>query len=144
MRRRLVLLGACLPLAAAAQTVYRCGPAGNVYTQQPCADGRAIDVSDPRTPAQAAEARAGWRAQEQWARRAARERQAEAAAHPPALAGGIGPRVPAGPVPEAAKPGSTGRKDKRDKRPRRGRPVHDDRGFVAIAPADGRPTKGTR
>lgn len=140
MRRRLVLIGACLPLAAAAQTVYRCGPAGNVYTQQPCADGRAIDVSDPRTPAQAAEARAEWRAQEQWARRAAQERQAEAAAHPPALAGGIGPQAPASRVPEAAKP-NRGRKDKR---PRRGRPVHDDHGFVAIAPADGRPAKGPR
>ena len=141
MRRRLVLLGAWLPLAAAAQTVYRCGPAGNVYTQQPCADGRAIDVSDPRTPAQAAEARAEWRSQEQWARRAAQERQAVAAANPPALAGGIGQRAPAGRVSEEPRAKGPGRQEKRT---RRRPPVHDDRGFVAIAPAEGRPAKGSR
>lgn len=141
MRRRLVLIGACLPLAAAAQTVYRCGPAGNVYTQQPCADGRAIDVADPRSPAQAAEARADWRAQEQWARRAAKERQAEAAANPPALAGGIGPRAPSGRATEAPKAKGP---ERQEKRPRRRPKLHDDRGLVAIAPAEGRPAKGSR
>ena len=142
MRRRLVLLGAWLPLAVGAQTVYRCGPAGNVYTQQPCPGGREIDVSDPRTPAQASQARAELRSQEQWARRAAKERQAEEAANPPALAGGIGPRPSVGRAAEAGKPKAPGRKERR---PRRGGDrALDDRGFVAIAPGDSRPAKGSR
>jgi hypothetical protein len=132
MRRRLVLLGACLPLVAGAQTVYRCGPAGNVYTQHPCADGREIDVSDPRTPAQAAEARAELRAQEQWARRAAQQRRAEEAAHPPALAGGIAPLPPPRARPDD-RPASPGRKERRPRKPVKS---SDDGGFVAMAPAE--------
>ena len=58
---RLALL--CLMLAGAsaqAQTVYRCGPDGRVYSQTPCSQGRAVDVSDRRSSEQraAAEARA--------------------------------------------------------------------------------------
>lgn len=46
----------CLASAAAsAQTVYRCG---NSYSQNPCPNGVALDVADPRTPAQRAEAAA--------------------------------------------------------------------------------------
>lgn len=40
---------------ASAQTVYRCG---NSYSQAPCPNGVALDVADPRTPAQRAEAQA--------------------------------------------------------------------------------------
>jgi hypothetical protein len=39
-------------LGAAAQKVYRCGPDGSVYQQAPCAEGIAVDVSDPRTAEQ--------------------------------------------------------------------------------------------
>ncbi|WP_428420238.1 DUF4124 domain-containing protein [Methylibium sp.] len=34
------------------ETVYRCGADGRSYSQQPCPDGRAVGVDDPRTPAQ--------------------------------------------------------------------------------------------
>jgi hypothetical protein len=59
--KQLALL--CLMLAAAssqAQTVYRCGSDGRLYSQVPCAEGRAVDVGDKRSSEQraAAEARA--------------------------------------------------------------------------------------
>ncbi len=47
------LLAAALS-AAQAQTVYRCG---NAYSQAPCPQAQAVDVSDPRSAAQQAEAR---------------------------------------------------------------------------------------
>ena len=34
---------------AFAQKVYRCGPDGRIYQQTACADGKAVDTSDPRT-----------------------------------------------------------------------------------------------
>jgi len=46
---------ALLPLlvqAAPPQTVYRCGPDGRVYSQTPCADGKALSVDDPRSASQ--------------------------------------------------------------------------------------------
>jgi hypothetical protein len=44
--------------AAAAQTqVYRCGADGSSYSQEPCAQAQAIDVADPRSAQQAAQAR---------------------------------------------------------------------------------------
>lgn len=79
---------------AGAETVYRCGtPDQTVYQQAPCDEGRAVDVSDTRTPQQRAEAQAAaWRTrqdadrmekqrlqQEEQARRHA-ERQAALAA----------------------------------------------------------------
>ena len=38
--------------ASAAPKVYRCGPDGRTYQQAPCADGKAVDAADPRTPDQ--------------------------------------------------------------------------------------------
>jgi len=43
---------AVLPRSAEAATVYRCGPAGNVYSDRPCADGRVLRASDERTDAE--------------------------------------------------------------------------------------------
>jgi hypothetical protein len=44
---------ACGPaLAAPPQTVYRCGPDGRLYSQTPCADGKAIDTDDARPAGQ--------------------------------------------------------------------------------------------
>jgi hypothetical protein len=44
--------------SAAAQTmVFRCGPEGRIYSQEPCASGRAVDVADPRSASQAAQTR---------------------------------------------------------------------------------------
>lgn len=58
MRLHLAIVSTVLWLActaATAQTVYRCG---NSYSQTPCPNGVALDVADPRTPAQRAEAAA--------------------------------------------------------------------------------------
>lgn len=85
----IVLALAFVADGAQAQPVYRCGPSGNQYSQQPCPEGRIVDVSDPRSPAQAAEARAAVREQHRLAAEMARERRAEERAHPPAGAGGI-------------------------------------------------------
>jgi len=41
-----------LASGAIAQKVYRCGPDGRIYQQTACADGKAVDASDPRTPEQ--------------------------------------------------------------------------------------------
>jgi hypothetical protein len=59
---RALLFAACLSwLACAAQAqeqrVYRCGADGRSYSQQPCEAGRGIDVADPRSVHQAAQAR---------------------------------------------------------------------------------------
>lgn len=71
------LLVACLPLAATAQTVYRCG---NSYSQQPCPGGTAIDASDNRTPEQRRAQDASVRHERRVADRLERERQQEEAA----------------------------------------------------------------
>jgi hypothetical protein len=44
----LVLLAAA---PAFAQTVYRCGADGRIYSQTPCPEGREVDVADPRSAA---------------------------------------------------------------------------------------------
>ena len=55
-------LATALLLAAAgtaqAQKVYRCGPDGRTYQQTACAEGKAIDASDPRTAEQRQAAKA--------------------------------------------------------------------------------------
>ena len=58
MRLQLAFVSTVLCLAGAAawaQTVYRCG---NSYSQTPCPNAVALDVADPRTPAQRDEAAA--------------------------------------------------------------------------------------
>lgn len=76
-----LLMPALLLLAAAsgsaAQTVYRCGPDRNVYSQQPCADGVAIDPRDGRSAGQRAEAEAAARRESARADRMERERLAQ-------------------------------------------------------------------
>jgi hypothetical protein len=56
MSRAALLVLALLAGAAQAQ-VYRCGPDGRSYSQEPCADGRAVEVADPRSAQQAAQTR---------------------------------------------------------------------------------------
>ncbi len=75
-----------------AQTVYRCGPNGNQYSQQACEGGSAVDVADPRSSAQAAQARQSVDEQRKLAMQMARERREEERAHPPASAGNLGNR----------------------------------------------------
>jgi hypothetical protein len=59
MMRAAALLAACLWAGAAcAQTpVYRCGPDGRSYSQEPCPGGHAIDVADNRSAQQTAQSR---------------------------------------------------------------------------------------
>lgn len=88
---RLLALGALLPLLAQAappQTVYRCGADGRVYSQAPCADGKALSVEDPRSASQQKAAReVSERNAEQARKLAGERRQREADAKGQAAAG---------------------------------------------------------
>ena len=69
----------CLLLAAAAavahgQTVWRCGAEGRSYSDQPCSDGRTIDVADPRGAVHAADARIAAEREQRLARQLAEQR----------------------------------------------------------------------
>lgn len=71
-----LLLGLAGSMVTAAQaTVYRCGPDGRSYSQQPCADGRAIDVDDARPADERADAAAAVRRDAALARQLERERR---------------------------------------------------------------------
>lgn len=52
-----IALALSMVAPAQATTVYRCGPQGNIYSQEPCKGGRAIDVGDDRSPEQSARPR---------------------------------------------------------------------------------------
>ena len=96
--RRLNLLSVAFALCLAASpaigadTVYRCGPASSpVYSQKPCADGKAVRVDDARSPQQKAESQAAARMQAKTADRMEKDRLAQEAAwakanKPPAAA----------------------------------------------------------
>ncbi len=58
IRNLALLILACICLASQAQTVWRCGPDGRTYSAEPCANGAAVDVSDPRSDAEREAARA--------------------------------------------------------------------------------------
>jgi hypothetical protein len=76
------------PLAAAPQTVYRCGPDGRTFSQTPCSDGRALGVDDARSAAQQKAARDVAARDAEQARKLAEERrQREDAAKGQAAAG---------------------------------------------------------
>jgi hypothetical protein len=53
----IALAALCAGTAVAQAQVYRCGPDGRSYSQEPCAQGQTIDVADPRSAQQAAQAR---------------------------------------------------------------------------------------
>jgi len=55
LRRAALVALAWLPCIGTAQTVYRCGAEGRSYSHTPCPDGRALDVSDARSPAERAQ-----------------------------------------------------------------------------------------
>lgn len=98
-----LLMAAITAAPGAAQTVYRCGPNGNVYSQQPCADGKALDVNDPRTATQQRDARADASKNAQQAKAMQREREKAERASKPAAAGSLRVAQPE-PAPQAAKP----------------------------------------
>ena len=67
--------------AIGADPVFRCGPASSpVYSQKPCADGKAVQVDDARTPQQKAESQAAARMQAKTADRMEKDRLAQEAA----------------------------------------------------------------
>jgi hypothetical protein len=102
-----------LPLAVMAappQTVYRCGPDGRVYSQTPCADGKALTVDDPRSAQQQKSARdVAARNAEEAARLAGERRQRDQAARGQA-AGGFQTAPAAAPAAASAPARKTGRK----------------------------------
>jgi len=126
--RELLLLGLLLISASVqAQTVYRCGPDGRVYSQTPCPQGRAVDVSDDRSAEQRAAAQA--RARDDQARGDALERERmDREAGKPALAGKIDGRLTL-PQPAAS---ATKAKPSKKKKHKSGKPPSED--FKAIAP----------
>jgi hypothetical protein len=71
---------------AAAQKIYRCGPDANVYSQQPCSDGKALDINDPRTATQQREARSAAAQDATRAQAMQREREQAERAQKPAAA----------------------------------------------------------
>ena len=74
-------LGLTVGPAFGADPVYRCGPASSpVYSQKPCADGKAVQVDDARSPQQRAESQAAARMQAKTADRMEKDRLAQEAA----------------------------------------------------------------
>jgi hypothetical protein len=53
-----LLLCAGVQMPTQAQTIWRCGPAGNVYSDSACTDGQVLAVADARSPAEVRAARA--------------------------------------------------------------------------------------
>lgn len=108
-----------------AQTVYRCGPEGRVYSQTPCPQGRAVDVSDERSVQQRTAAEARVRNDQALGEAMERERLSQENDRP-ALAGKIdGRRAPTAPEVTANKPSK--------KKKTKAKQARD--GFKAIAPA---------
>jgi hypothetical protein len=124
--RVFTLLGALLMCASVqAQTVYRCGPDGRVYSQIPCPEGRVVDVGDERSPQQRVVAEA--RVRDDRARADALERERlDREALPAATAGQIGGR------PTMAEPQPSVRKPSRKKKSKAEKAATGD--FIALAP----------
>ena len=119
MRLNPTLILATLACAASAQaqTVYRCGSS---YSQQPCPGGTPVEVSDPRTPADAARASGAAAADARRADALEQARRAQEKNAPKAIV--IGPQTPA--VADA-KPAKDGTKPK-TRKPEQ---------FTAVSPA---------
>jgi hypothetical protein len=52
MKPSMIALALLTCAAAQAQTVWRCGPAGNVYSDSACDGGQVVAVADTRSPAE--------------------------------------------------------------------------------------------
>jgi len=107
----LALLGAVAFAPAQGQTVYRCGQS---YSNEPCPQGRAIDVQDIRTEAQRAESMAAHERQGLMADQLAEHRVREAAASPRSAAGINGHRASADPLQEKPRPKAKKHKSRDD------------------------------
>ena len=125
MRALALLIAGLACTGLHAQTVYRCGPEGRVYSQTPCPQGRTVDVNDERSEQQRTAAEARVRDDQALGDAMERERLSQENDRP-ALAGKIdGRRAPiasAGPATKPSKKKKTKAKHARDD-------------FKAIAPA---------
>lgn len=96
--------------ACAQATVYRCGPDGKTYSQEPCKGGKKIDASDTRTEAQRADSLATTAADKKRADALEREREAREAVQKPTTAGGFNSRPAAAPDTAKAKAEDKGKR----------------------------------
>lgn len=119
-RRSLIVALAFWPCLAAARTVYRCDAEGRIYSQKPCADGQAIDVSDPRSAAERADGKAVAERMERLADAMERERLAAEQSRRPGVAVSLGGK-PAGPA-DASPTSQRGQRKSNGPKPR-GRPT---------------------
>ena len=119
---------------ASGQNVYRCGPERNVYSQQPCTGGTSVDVRDPRSAAQRAEALSMAAGERKRADQLTREREMEAAKARPTLAAAIEPavRTPSRAANAASQPASSVRRTRHIHRRRSASAPNGE--FAAIVP----------
>jgi hypothetical protein len=118
-------------------TVYRCGPDGKTYSQEPCKGGKKIDASDTRTEAQRADSLATTAADKKRADALERERKAREAAQKPAAASGFNSRPAA-----ASDPAKAEDKGKRHKK--RAKKVAGDKPQKASPKAAAKPRKAKK
>lgn len=122
-------LAACLASGAAtAQTIYRCGPDGRVYSQMPCAQGRVIDARDVRSEQQRQEGQAVADTQRALADALEGDRLARESRLAPGAAS-LSPRV------ERAKPAPSAPTAEKGKKKKSHRAKSHEADFTAIAPA---------
>ena len=107
-----ILVLCATAISAAPTAIYRCGPDGREYSQIPCADGKLIDASDPRSAAQRSEALKVAARERQRAAELERERRTNEAAIKPASASGFNGRPPP-PGPSASASSEKGKLKKR-------------------------------
>ena len=115
-----LLLLAAMASNAVPVPIYRCGPDGREYSQVPCAGGKVVEASDPRTAAQRAEALRVAASERKRVAELERDRRANEAAIKPAGASGFNARpAPLAPAASAAEKG------KRKKRHTKVKPLPD-------------------
>ena len=95
------LAGLLLFGSASAQTVWRCGADGNIYSSVPCAGGRILDVGDPRTTDDVRAAKDVVQRERQLAADMARQRQEREREAQAALGSGM---TSVGPASKAVRP----------------------------------------
>ncbi len=101
-----LLLAASLHTGAQAQSIWRCGPEGRSYSDQPCPAGHALELADTRSPVDVQAAREVAEGERRLANQLTQQRlqrEREAGARGPGLAG-IGAAAPVGQIKPKAKP----------------------------------------
>lgn len=93
MKLLLCLLTLALPLAGAAQTVWRCGSDGRSFSDRPCAEGQAVALADTRPVVSLPEAQVQATREIRLAQRLHRERLAQEVLQRGNGLAGIGPQA---------------------------------------------------